>query len=205
MENTFDKTALETIDLLEARLKRIEYAVCGHIDQSALPSQKQTAVQRMGELEHSLHQIASKSSTIQDLLKLHSRYPDLFQQISPSEIPDTLDTSTLLSIVLASASSYSSTASRLTSVNDTPIPPTELSTQLINLHPRIAKISALQTLQSVEITELRERSAALVQKWYTTGVLGQGETWAELEGRVGRVEQKVRRTALAKRMDDELV
>jgi hypothetical protein len=70
MENAFDKTALETIDLLEARLKRIEYAVCGHIDQFTLPSQKKTAVQRLGELEHSLHQIASRSSTVQDLLKL---------------------------------------------------------------------------------------------------------------------------------------
>jgi hypothetical protein len=90
-------------------------------------------------------------------------------------------------------------------VNDTPIPPTELSTQLINLHPRIAKISALQTSQSADITELRERSAVLIQKWYTTGVLRQGETWAELEGRVGRVEQKVRRTALAKRLDDEMI
>jgi hypothetical protein len=70
MDNTFDKTALETIDLLEARLKRIEYAVCGHIDQSTLPNQKKTAIQRLGELEHSLHQIASRSSTVQDLLKL---------------------------------------------------------------------------------------------------------------------------------------
>lgn len=70
MENSFDKTALETIDLLEARLKRIEYAVCGHIDQSTLPSQKKTAVQRLGELEHSLHQMASRSSTVLDLLRL---------------------------------------------------------------------------------------------------------------------------------------
>jgi hypothetical protein len=37
------------------------------------------------------------------------------------------------------------------------------------------------------------------------GILGQGESWAELEGRVGQVEQKVRRTALARRMDDDLV
>jgi hypothetical protein len=70
MENTFDKTALETIDLLEARLKRIEYVVCGHIDEHALQNQKKTAVQRLGELEYSLHQIASKSSTVQELLKL---------------------------------------------------------------------------------------------------------------------------------------
>lgn len=222
MENTFDETAFATIDLLEARLKRIEYAICGHIDPSALPTQKKTAVQRLGELEHSLHQIASNSSTVQDLLKLRtsnplmhtkivtdppsdSRYPDLFQAIPTTEIPDTIDTATLLSIVLAAASSYSATASRLTSVTDTPIPPPELSMQLINLQPRIAQLSTLQTSQSAEISELRERSAGLVQKWYAMGVIGQGEAWAEAEGRIGVVDQKVRRVALARRLDDEMV
>jgi hypothetical protein len=37
------------------------------------------------------------------------------------------------------------------------------------------------------------------------GILGQGESWAELEGRVGLVEQKIRRTALAKRLEDDIV
>jgi hypothetical protein len=70
MDNTFDKTALETIDLLEARLKRIEYAVCGHVDEATVSGREENAVKRMRELEHSLHQLASKSRAIQDLLKL---------------------------------------------------------------------------------------------------------------------------------------
>lgn len=71
MDNTFDKTALETIDLLEARLKRIEYAVCGHVDEAAISkSKEENAIKRLGELEHSLHQLALKSRVIQDLLKL---------------------------------------------------------------------------------------------------------------------------------------
>ena len=69
MANTFDKTALETIDLLEARLKRIEYAVGEHVDEATI-SQEENATKRLGELEHSLHQLASKSRVIQDLLKL---------------------------------------------------------------------------------------------------------------------------------------
>ncbi|KAG9237937.1 hypothetical protein BJ875DRAFT_108811 [Amylocarpus encephaloides] len=204
MENTFDKTALETIDLLEARLKRIEFAVCGHV-KTAIQSQKRPVVQRMSELEHTLHQLASRSRVVQELLKLHARYPDLFQQIPAHEVPTSLDTSSTLSIVLASATSYSSTASQLTSVKDTPIPPAELSAQLINLQPRISNVSTLQAAQSADIAKLRERSAAVVQQWYQRDVLGAGEDWAELEGRVGHVEQRVRRVALARKIDDTMV
>jgi hypothetical protein len=76
MENTFDKTAIETIDLLEARLRRIEYAVCGQVHESALSSNK-SATQRLAALEHSLHQLASKSRVVQDLLRLR-KYSESF-------------------------------------------------------------------------------------------------------------------------------
>ncbi|KAE9365378.1 hypothetical protein N431DRAFT_387594 [Stipitochalara longipes BDJ] len=205
MENTFDKMAVETIDLLEARLRRIEYAVCGQVDESALSSNKTTATQRLAALEHSLHQLASKSRVVQDLLRLHSKHPDLFQSLSLNDLPTSLDTESLLSIVMASASAYPSTASRLTSILDVPVPPAELSAQLIDLQPRIAKFEALQAAQNADVVELRERSAAVVQRWYTVDILRAGESWAELEGRVEQVEQKVRRTALAKRLDDDMV
>ncbi|KAN0089431.1 hypothetical protein V8E51_019691 [Hyaloscypha variabilis] len=205
MENSFDKTAVETIDLLEARLRRIEYVVCGQVDESALSSNKTTATQRLAVLEHSLHQLASKSRVVQDLLRLHSRHPDLFQSLSSNDLPTTLDTESLQSIVMASASAYSSTASRLTSILDVPVPPAELSAQLIDLQPRIAKLEALQAVQNVDIAELRERSAAVIQRWYTVDILRAGESWAELEGRVEQVEQRVRRTGLAKRLDDDMV
>src|SRR5436309_15963008 len=99
-------------------------------------------------------------------------------------------------MVLASASSYPSTASRLTSIRDVPIPPAELSARLIDLQPRIAMVEALQVAQNADIAELRERSAAVIQRWYTKDVLGAGETWADLEGRVAVVEQKIRRACL---------
>ncbi len=74
MENTFDKTAIEMIELLQARLRRIECAVCGEVDESALVSNKHSATQRLTALEHSLHQLASKSRVLQDLLRLR-KYP----------------------------------------------------------------------------------------------------------------------------------
>jgi hypothetical protein len=70
MDNTFDKTAVETIDLLEARLRRIEYAICGHVDSAAISSSEASAFERLSDLEHTLHQLASKSRVIQDLLQL---------------------------------------------------------------------------------------------------------------------------------------
>lgn len=67
MDNTFDKTAVETIDLQESRLRRIEYAVgSGHADVEPEIS----AAKRLENLEHALHQLASKSSVVQDLLRL---------------------------------------------------------------------------------------------------------------------------------------
>lgn len=199
MENTFDKTAIETINLLEARLRRIEYAVCGQVDEASISSDKGSATQRLQNLEHSLHQLASKSRVVQDLLRLHARHPDLFQSLDANELPTTLDTDSLLSIVLASASSYPSTASRLTSIMDVPIPPAEASIQLIDLQPRIAKVEAIQTAQSADIAELRERTAAVLQRWYTQNILQVGDSWADLEGRVEHVEQRVRRVTLARR------
>jgi hypothetical protein len=70
MENTFDKTAVETIDLLEARLRRIEYAICGEVDEATISTNNQSASKRLAELEHALNQLASKSRVVQDLLKL---------------------------------------------------------------------------------------------------------------------------------------
>ncbi|KAK0126971.1 hypothetical protein ONS96_006534 [Cadophora gregata f. sp. sojae] len=205
MENTFDQTATETIDLLEARLRRIEFAISGQVESTSSSNNAIPATQRLAALEHSLHQLASKSRVIQELLKLHSKYPDLFQAPNTQDIPTTLDTTTLLSIVMASASAYPSTSSRLTSIMDVPVPPAELSTQLIDLQPRIAKVEALQAAHNTDIAKLRERSAAVIHRWYTADILGAGDKWADVEGRVERVEQRVRRVALAKRADDAMV
>ena len=74
MENSFDKTAVETIDLLEARLRRIEYAICGEVNTETAAANKEPITNRLGELEHSLHQLAAKSRVVQDLLKLRMHF-----------------------------------------------------------------------------------------------------------------------------------
>lgn len=70
MDNTFDKTATETIDLFEARLRRIEYAVCGQNAETSVTDGKLPVAQRLASLERALHQVASKSKTVQDLLRI---------------------------------------------------------------------------------------------------------------------------------------
>jgi hypothetical protein len=77
MENTFDKTAIETIDLLEARLKRIEFAIRGTVDEPPSTANSPSAAKRLEDLEHSLHQLASKSKDVQDLLRLREFPTDI--------------------------------------------------------------------------------------------------------------------------------
>jgi predicted hydrocarbon binding protein len=70
MDHSFDQASNETIDLLEARLRRIEYAVCGEASSKTSEQAGHTISDRLAELEHSLHQLAAKSKVVQDLLKL---------------------------------------------------------------------------------------------------------------------------------------
>jgi hypothetical protein len=123
--------------------------------------------------------------------------------MGPSNLPTTLDSSDLLSVVLASASSYPSAASRLTSIHDLPIPPAKLSASLIDIQPRIAKLEVLQVAQNADLAALRERSTAIIQRWYEVDILRAGESWVELQGRIAGVEQKLRRAEKAKRMEED--
>lgn len=66
-------------------------------------------------------------------------------------------------------------------------------------------MEAIQASQDAEIRELRERSAVVVESWYRRNVIGVGEEWADLEGRVEAVEQRVRRVERARKMDEEAV
>lgn len=126
------------------------------------------------------------------------RFPDLFQQTPPHEIPEDLTPRTLASIVLSYATAFPETASRLTSLNDLPIPDASNSGALIELQPKIDQLAQTQTQQAVAISELRVRSARVLQRWYEVGLVGSGEAWAEWEGRLEDVEREVRRCEVVK-------
>ena len=98
-----------------------------------------------------------------------------------------------LAIIKSCATLYPTVASRLTSVQDMPISPTESSVVLVSLLPRIAKIKELQDSQAAEVADLRLQSAAILKRWYEIGVLGSGECWTEWEERMLDMEKIVRR------------
>lgn len=104
----------------------------------------------------------------------------------------------LASIVLSYASAFPETASRLTSLNDLPVPDAKLSTGLIELQPRLNKLAQVQEEQAKEISELRTRSAKVLQRWYEVGLLGSGECWAEWEARLEEVDREVKREEVAR-------
>lgn len=64
-----ENTAVVTMELLESRLRAIEYALYGHLDPNAADGSKSAAT-RLRELEVGLQHYAAKTKVIQDLLKL---------------------------------------------------------------------------------------------------------------------------------------
>ncbi|PGH12296.1 hypothetical protein AJ79_04362 [Helicocarpus griseus UAMH5409] len=214
-------TAADTIELLESRLRRIEYLLTGEASwtgeqpriaattgSSSSSSGEKPATTRLAELEYELKGLASKVPAVRDVLGLYSRFPDLFQSIpspNPSakpsnntanpnpQVPTTLSQQALTSIILSYASAFPETASRLTSLKDLPIPDASLSTSLVELQPRLDRLAAVQEQQAEEVAQLRARSALLAKRWVEVGVVGAGEVWGEWEGRVERVERGVRR------------
>jgi len=199
-----DSTAIQTIDLLEARLRRIEYVLHGQRE-TAYPDGSKSAIQRLRDLEHVLGQLIAKSKVVQDLLKLHARHPDFFHPMNTQDVPSSLDTPSKASIVLAAASSYPMTASSLTSILDTPMPTADSSTQLILTQSRVAELDMLQESQMRDIASLKERSAAVLERWYSVDVLRIGECWADIESRVEQAEQAIRQAAIVQRNDEGII
>lgn len=198
-----------TLDLLEARLQRISYALNGDNeteDASTTPrSADTTAALRLRSLERQMHLIASKSSTADEVLKLQSKHPDIFNQATNTVHSNLLPLAPQAALVLSHAQLYSRVSGQLQSLQETTVPDSTSASKLRELHPRIEKAAARQDQQAAELAELRSRSAAAVERWYDTGVLGMAERWAEWEERMRDVEIIVRRLEATKKLEEELV
>jgi len=83
MESTIDRTASDTIDLLEARLQRIQYVIFGQGTHDAVNNNKRSASVRLRELEHALNQLISNSRVMQDLVKLRKYSRAILQPMQP--------------------------------------------------------------------------------------------------------------------------
>lgn len=192
-----------TIELLEGRLQRLEYLLTGDSQWTGQPCPAQkpeslddTVARRLSRLETALSSLSKSNPAVCDLLQLYARFPDLFPATTAAgsdDIPPGLNTQALASIVLSYATAFPETSSRLASLKDLPIPDTQASTALIELQPRLQKLLQIQEQQATHISELRARSARLLQRWYELGVLGSSECWAEWESRLEDVEREIKR------------
>jgi hypothetical protein len=70
MELSLDRTASDTIELLEARLQRIEYVITGRSKDGSFRDGGKSITTKLQDLEHSLDRLVAKSRVMQDLLKL---------------------------------------------------------------------------------------------------------------------------------------
>lgn len=123
--------------------------------------------------------------------------PDLFHAPPPSQPPSQLDSETIQSIVLSSASSFPATLSALTAAKDIPIPDSSASASLISLTQRMKAIEATQIAQAVEISKLRSKSEILVRSWYENRALANSQVIADSDGRIRRVEVEVKRREIS--------
>jgi len=198
-----------SLDSLEARLQRISYAL--NADQEIEDAQTTprsgdgTAASRLRKLELQMQTLASKSSTADQVLKLQAQHPILFAQTSGAEHLNPLPLPSQAALVLSHAQLYSRISGQLQSLQETSVPDPTSASKLRELQPRIDKVAAKQEQQAAEWAELRSRSAAAVEKWYETGVLGMAEQWAEWEERMRDVEIVVRRLEAMKKREEELV
>ncbi|KAJ5609597.1 hypothetical protein N7528_010164 [Penicillium herquei] len=200
-----DAMAGATIELLEARLRRLAYLLGGATDWTGSPtapekpaSHDETVSRRLVRLEREMERLSRNVPAVRDVIQLHDRFPELFQTPNPQPIPEGLSPRTLASIVLSYATAFPETASRLTSLNDLPIPDPESSAALIELQPQMDRVAQTQIEQAAAISELRIRTAQVLQRWYEIGLVGSGECWAEWEGRLEGVEREVRRREVIK-------
>ena len=205
--------ALTTLANLEARLQQLEFLLCGSTDPFGHPlpatnpsSHDDTVAARLEKLEKQLRKLNDSSAIVRSILGLQKRHPDLFGPASPSdhEIPSTLDPGATAAIVLAHASAFPETASRLTSLKDLPVPPAAKSATLVEIGPRVEEAKRVQERQVRQVGELRVRSARLVERWVGLQV-GMGECWAEWEERMVVAERKMKRAEIWREREAEVV
>ncbi|KAK3712260.1 hypothetical protein LTR37_009122 [Vermiconidia calcicola] len=200
---TSGEMAADTLSILDERVRRVDYVLNGHTDRNTeQPPEAQhggSAASRLRALERSLQSLAAKSPTVSEILALQRKYPELLHTSSASDVPTTLSTASLASLL------YQTVSARLSQLQDISVPDPSSAAKLIELQPRIEKVQVKQDMQSKEIAELRARSAKVVEMWYQGGVLGMGEQWAEWEERLRDAEILVRRCEAARKREDGLV
>lgn len=132
-----------------------------------------------------------------------NRYPHLWDESALLQEPKQIPGQALAAIVLAHTPSYHTAAAQLTSLNDLPLPDSTSLAKLVSLEPRIHSARERQDRQAEVISDLRQRSVAVISQWYELGLVGMGDCWGEWEARLMHGERTVRRAEAQKRREEE--
>ncbi|CAK7203626.1 hypothetical protein SEUCBS139899_006364 [Sporothrix eucalyptigena] len=192
--DSMEHTSQATLELLEARLRRVEHLLYGTEPDVDTPPAPKPAVDGLADLERRFSSLVSNVRVYSELLKIYKMYPSLFQA-PPADVPPTqLDTDALRAAVLSYASAFPATASALNAaLVDTPVPEASLSAHLVGLVPRMELLLEKQKEIDGEVSSLRSRSERLVRQYYEQQALGSAKVVARVETRVERAEGRVRR------------
>jgi hypothetical protein len=194
------QTMYGSLDLLEVRLRRLEFLLTGSSNLDGAPDgvtrpqrSEETLLERLRSLQASLDQLRKGDGVagemVRDVEAIYARYPELFgRQQVPNE-----DISTQASVVLSNATLYPETASRLSSLQSLQIPPAESSAMLVGLARDIEQCQQEQNKLDDQVQDLRQRSARCLEWWVKTGVIGMGNMWEDWEDRMIQLERQVSR------------
>lgn len=196
------------IDGLEARLRRIEYALTGTSDNASAQRPPTpgtgTASSRLRTLERHLQAVSSSSDAVHEVLRLQANHPKIFAETPDHESPS-LPPASLAALVLSHTQLYQTLSTQLGLLQDTSIPDPASASALMSLQPRAEKAAARQDEQARELAQLRLRTAAIMEQWHAAGIIGMGERWAEWEERMRDMEILVRRMEAAKKREEGTV
>ncbi|KAK3641581.1 hypothetical protein LTR56_011182 [Elasticomyces elasticus] len=196
------RTAADTLALLEDRLRRVNYVLNGDSETNEQqPTSSATA--RLRALERSLAQLRNQSPAVAEVLALQKARPAVFNP-SAAETPS-IPANQLTALILAHSQLYTSVSGSLTQLQSTQLPDSAVLVKLVDLGPRMERVLARQEQQAREVSELRARSARVVEQWLEVGMLGMSERWAEWEERLKDVEVVVRRREGVRKREEGVV
>lgn len=88
---------------------------------------------------------------------------------------------------------------------DMPIPSAQNSRRILSTLPQLRRLEALQESQMQQISQLKERTALVLQRWYATDMIRAGEYWVDVDERVNIVERQLRRAAALKEQAEAVI
>lgn len=212
-------TALSTLSLLNLRLSRLEFLLTGSSssqDADSQPPTRQGAPHARQSVLSQIHTLSNRLDNIKRLDglpgslvrmvdTLRREYPEIFNlpsNASTSEPTSTKVLSRHADEVLAHATLYTSTSSRLQTLETLRIPPAAHTANLIQQGPRAKALAARQEKLDAEVDELKERSVKAVTWWQENEIDGMNELWDDWQDRIKACERTIRREERKRKEDN---